>query len=144
MHVPDLAAAFAAIADALRTGGVLVFESRNPVARAWESWTREATYGDRDTPVGHLTEWLDLIEVGDDGRVVFDAHNLYDDGRDDVYRNELYFRSVEEITAALDAAGLMVHVMAGWKEEPFEPESRLMVFRAQKAGMLCEGRRPAL
>ncbi|TDD54496.1 class I SAM-dependent methyltransferase [Kribbella antibiotica] len=143
MHIPSLPSTFAAIAGALRTGGVLVFESRNPAARAWESWTREATYGDRDTAVGHLTEWLDLIEAGDDGRVVFDAHNLYDDGRDDVYRTELYFRSVAEITAALDAAGFMVQVMAGWKNEPFEPESRLMVFRAEKAG-LCEGRRPAL
>ncbi|MFB6724397.1 class I SAM-dependent methyltransferase [Kribbella sp. NPDC056345] len=131
MHIPDLATAFAAIAGALRTGGVLVFESRNPEARAWESWTREASYGDRDTPVGHLTEWLDLIEVSD-GRVVFDAHNLYDDGRDDVYRSELYFRSADEITAALETAGFVVGVTGGWHGEEFGPSSRLMVFRAEK------------
>ncbi|MFI5733897.1 class I SAM-dependent methyltransferase [Kribbella sp. NPDC051587] len=133
MHIPSLAPTFAAIAGALRKGGVLVFESRNPAARAWESWTREATYGDRDTPIGHLTEWLDLIEVSDDGRVVFDAHNLYDDGRDDVYRSELFFRSVEEISKALEEAGFTVNVYAGWHEQPFEPDSRLMVFRAEKA-----------
>ncbi len=131
MHIADLAPTFATIAGALRTGCVLVFESRNPEARAWESWTREASYGDRDTPVGHLTEWLDLIEVAD-GRVVFDAHNLYDDGRDDVYRNELYFRSAHEITAALEAAGFVVGVTGGWHGEEFGPSSRLMMFRAEK------------
>lgn len=131
MHIPDLPTALTALAGALRTGSVLAFESRNPEARAWESWTREATYGDRDTPVGHLTEWLDLIEVAD-GRVVFDAHNLYDDGRDDVYRNELYFRSIDEITAALKTAGFVVEVTAGWHGEEFGPSSRLMVFRAEK------------
>jgi len=129
MHIPELAPAFAAIAGALRPGGVLVFESRNPAVRAWESWTREATYGDRETPFGHLTEWLDLIEVSD-GRVVFDAHNRYDDGRDDVYRNELYFRSAAEITAALETAGFAVQISGGWHDEPFEAEPRLMVFRA--------------
>jgi SAM-dependent methyltransferase len=132
MHIPDLPAALTTLAGALRTGGVLVFESRNPVARAWESWTREATYGERDTPVGHLTEWLDLIEVAD-GRVVFDAHNLYDDGRDDVYRSELYFRSAAEISDALAAAGFSVQVLGGWHGETFTPESRLMIFRAEKA-----------
>ncbi|MFC9691715.1 class I SAM-dependent methyltransferase [Kribbella sp. NPDC056951] len=131
MHIPDLPAALTALAGALRDGGVLAFESRNPVARAWESWTREATYGERDTPIGHLTEWLDLIEVAD-GRVVFDAHNRYDDGRDDVYRNELYFRSLAEISDALDAAGFAVQVTAGWQGEPFSVDSRLMVFRAEK------------
>ncbi|TDC14414.1 class I SAM-dependent methyltransferase [Kribbella albertanoniae] len=131
MHIADLAPTFATIAGALRRGGVLAFESRNPEARAWQSWTREASYGDRDTPVGHLTEWLDLIEVAD-GRVVFDAHNLYDDGRDDVYRNELYFRSIDQISAALKAAGFVVEVKAGWHGEQFGPSSRLMVFRAEK------------
>ncbi|WP_344155193.1 class I SAM-dependent methyltransferase [Kribbella yunnanensis] len=131
MHIPDLPAALTALAGALRDGGVLAFESRNPAARAWESWTREATYGERDTPIGHLTEWLDLIEVAN-GRVVFDAHNQYDDGRDDVYRNELYFRSLAEISDALDAAGFAVQVTAGWQGEPFSVDSRLMVFRAEK------------
>ncbi|TDW14289.1 class I SAM-dependent methyltransferase [Kribbella kalugense] len=128
MHIDNQAEVFKRLAGALRPGGVISFESRNPAARAWEQWTREATYGERDTPAGHLREWLDLIEVAD-GRVIFDAHNVFPDGHDAVYRNTLYFRSAEEITADLDAAGFAdVTVDGGWHGEP--AGSRLMVFRA--------------
>ena len=118
------------LAGALRPGGVLSFESRNPAVRAWEQWTREATYGERDTPAGHLVEWLDLIEVAD-GRVVFDAHNVFPDGHDAVYRNTLYFRSPEAITADLRMAGFDgITVQGGWHGEPLTADSRLLVFRA--------------
>ncbi|MFC6162280.1 class I SAM-dependent methyltransferase [Kribbella jiaozuonensis] len=133
MHVGNQAEAFTALADALRPGGVISFESRNPAARAWEQWTREATYGERDTSVGHLVEWLDLIEVAD-GRVVFDAHNVFPDGHDAVYRNTLYFRSPEAITADLAAAGfvdIMVH--GNWQQEPATEDSRLLIFHATRS-----------
>src|SRR5205085_4732250 len=35
---------------ALRPGGHLVFESRNPADRAWERWNRETTYERFDSP----------------------------------------------------------------------------------------------
>jgi SAM-dependent methyltransferase len=132
MHIGNQAEVFKALADALRPGGVISFESRNPAARAWEQWTRETTYGERDTPVGHLVEWLDLIEVAD-GRVVFDAHNVFPDGHDAVYRNTLYFRSAEAITADLNAAGFAdITVRGGWRGEPRTPDSRLLIFHATK------------
>jgi SAM-dependent methyltransferase len=119
-----------ALVGALRPGGVISFESRNPARRAWEQWTREATYGERSTPVGHLREWLELIEVAD-GRVVFDAHNVFPDGSDRVFRNLLYFRTADEISADLGAAGFKdISVSGGWHGEEFTVESRLMVFRA--------------
>jgi predicted TPR repeat methyltransferase len=132
MHVGNQAEAFSALADALRPGGVISFESRNPAARAWEQWTREATYGERDTSVGHLVEWLDLIEVAD-GRVVFDAHNVFPDGHDAVYRNTLYFRSPEAITADLSQAGFTdITIHSGWHQQPLADDSRLLVVRATK------------
>ncbi|MEU4195836.1 class I SAM-dependent methyltransferase [Kribbella sp. NPDC026611] len=118
MHIADLGTALTAIAAALRPGGVFAFESRNPSARAWESWTREATYGERDTPIGHLTEWLDLIEVAPDGRVVFDAHNVFPNGSDRIYRNTLYFRSADALTTALGQAGFTATVDADWHGTP--------------------------
>jgi SAM-dependent methyltransferase len=47
MHLDtnDLATASRRIRDGLRPGGVLSFETRNPAAREWEEWTRQATYG---------------------------------------------------------------------------------------------------
>ncbi|NUR96373.1 MAG: methyltransferase domain-containing protein [Kribbellaceae bacterium] len=132
MHVAEHAAACTALAAALRPGGVFAFESRNPAARAWEQWTSEATYGERDTIAGHLKEWLELIEIAD-GRVVFDAHNVFEDGHDAVYRNVLYFRSPEEITEDLLAAGFSdVTIDGGWHDEPQTTESGLLVVRATK------------
>ncbi|GAA3134526.1 2-polyprenyl-3-methyl-5-hydroxy-6-metoxy-1,4-benzoquinol methylase [Kribbella aluminosa] len=132
MHVAEHADTVAAVAAALRPGGVFAFESRNPAVRAWEQWTSEATYGERDTVAGHLKEWLELIEIAD-RRVVFDAHNVFEDGHDAVYRNVLYFRSVEEITADLRAAGFSdVVVDGGWHGEPLAAKSRLLVVRATK------------
>ena len=132
MHISgdDFSPVLNSCAGALRTGGVITFESRNPAMRAWESWTRAETYGERDTVVGHLREWIEVTEV-DDGRVVFDAHNVFDDGRDAVYTTTLYFRTAEEIVAGLEAAGFgAVDVRAGWHDEPATDGSRLLVFRA--------------
>lgn len=131
MHVGDLAFVLRRLAAALRPGGVISFDSRNPAARVWEGWTRVATYDERGTPAGHLREWLELIEVAPDGRVVFDAHNVVPDGRDAVYRNTLYFRTVDAITGDLPAAGFDdITVRGGWHDEPLSRESRVMVFRA--------------
>ncbi|GAA1141682.1 class I SAM-dependent methyltransferase [Kribbella jejuensis] len=132
MHVAQHLPACTALAAALRPGGVFAFESRNPAARAWEQWTSEATYGERDTIAGHLKEWLELIEIAD-GRVVFDAHNVFEDGHDAVYRNVLYFRSAEEITEDLRTAGFSdITIKGGWHDEPLTTDSRLLVVRATK------------
>lgn len=120
------------LAAALRSGGTISFESRNPADRAWERWSRRATYSERDTPFGHLREWLDVTEV-DRGRVVFDAHNLFRDGREAIYTSVLYFRTAEEITSDLQHAGFKdVDVRGGWHSEPVTDESRVLIFRARK------------
>jgi SAM-dependent methyltransferase len=132
MHVAEFGATLSALAAALRPGGTFAFESRNPAARAWEQWTSEATYGERDTPVGHLKEWLELIEIAD-GRVTFDAHNVFEDGHDAIYRNVLYFRTPETITTALHTAGFThIQIHSNWHSEPLTPDSRLLVVRATK------------
>lgn len=122
----DLPATLAAIAGALRPGGTFGFESRNPAAREWERWTPEATTGERDTRVGRLREWLEVTEVAD-GRVVFDAHNVFEDGADRVYPNTLHFRTAEQFREALHAAGFAdVTWSGGWAPDT----SRVFVFRA--------------
>jgi SAM-dependent methyltransferase len=61
---------------ALRPGGYLAFESRNPEARAWEQWTRDATYTQSVTPDGPLEEWLEVVSVHD-GCVRMEGHNVF-------------------------------------------------------------------
>lgn len=134
MHISPEAypAVLGSLSDALRPGGVISFESRNPAARAWEQWTREATYSERDTPAGHLREWIEVTE-SDHGRVVFDAHNVFPDGTDAVYTTVLHFRTSDEITADLEQAGFTdIAVHGGWHDQPPLDDSRLLVVRATK------------
>lgn len=134
MHISPvhLPAALTSLAGALRRGGTLSFESRNPAYREWERWTPEATYGERATPVGHLREWLDVTDAGDD-HVVFDAHNVFPDGQDRVYTSILFFRTAEQFMAALDAAGFTdVAVCGDWHGAPVEESSPILVFRATR------------
>lgn len=116
----------------LSPGGVLGFESRNPAVREWTRWTREHTYGTRDTPSGPLTEWLQVTEVTDDGMVTFEAYNRFDaTGEQLVVRQTLAFRSREQIESDLAQAGLTVTaVWGGWRQEPVTPTARVMVFEA--------------
>ncbi|WP_169252641.1 class I SAM-dependent methyltransferase [Brevibacterium sp. 'Marine'] len=53
-----------AIRLCLRTGGRLVFETRDPADRAWERWTKEATH--RTVELGDLgvvEEWIETTNV---------------------------------------------------------------------------------
>ncbi|MBB6570697.1 class I SAM-dependent methyltransferase [Kribbella sandramycini] len=141
MHLADLPPVFTAIAAALRPGGVFAFESRTPMSRAWIHWTRESTYSERETPFGHLVEWLELISAppqsdfsisDEEIVVVFDAHNVFPSGEDRVFRNTLYFRSYPLVSAALRDAGLDVRADRNWSGETFTEDARLMVVRATR------------
>jgi len=120
------------IHDALRPGGLLVFESRNPDDRAWESWA-DSGRSSRDTSAGRLTEWLEVTSVTA-GEVTFAAHNLFDDtGEDAVYPTTLAFRSAEELTRQLSEAGLTVRrIDGGWSGEPVSTASRVLVVFAER------------
>lgn len=60
----DWAAALRGIYAALRPGGHLVFEVRDPARRAWERWTRANTYQSLDVPgTGRVETWWDLTRV---------------------------------------------------------------------------------
>jgi SAM-dependent methyltransferase len=134
MHVSpqDLSSTLTSLAGALRPGGTLSFESRNPAYREWERWTPEATYGERVTSVGRLREWLDVTEVRD-GRVVFDAHNVLPDGEDRVYTSILYFRGRAEFQRELEAAGFTDIDWAGdWHGAPVDDGSRILLLRARR------------
>lgn len=116
---------------ALRPGGVLAFESRNPDNREWESWHREATFERLDTPDGPMETWLDVTHVTQ-GRVSMLGHNVFTEtGEDLVVESELRFRSRGELTASLTAAGFSVEQVYGdWLSGPLNPASRVMIFVA--------------
>ena len=118
---------------ALRRGGHLAFESRNPEDRAWERWNRAATYEQFDSPNGPMESWLELVSVGN-GRVRFEGHNVFAaTGEVLVASSELRFRSLAELTGSLNASGFRVEQVYGdWKRGPLISTSRVMVFIAAR------------
>jgi SAM-dependent methyltransferase len=130
----DWASALRAIHAALRPGGWLAFESRNPQARAWEQWNRESTYAINDSPFGPIEEWLEVVSA-DESRVRMQGHNLFRaTGEVVVVDSELRFRKLDEIIGDLTQAGFVLeHVFGGWMREPFAPTSRMMIIVARRS-----------
>jgi SAM-dependent methyltransferase len=131
----DWLATLAAVHTALRPGGRLVFEARDPAKRAWEGWTEEATRSTTTIPgVGRVTDWVQVTEVVDDGRLVtFESPNIFEaDGTVITSRSTLRFRSREEIEESLRATGFAVEEV---RDAPDRP-GRELVF---VAGRLTPG-----
>jgi SAM-dependent methyltransferase len=129
----DWLTTLANIHAALRPGGHLAFESRNPEDRGWERWNRAASYGQFDTPYGAMESWVELVSVGN-GRVIFEGHNVFvSTGEVVVARSELRFRTLEEITRTLTDSGFTVeHVFGDWNKGALLSTSRVMIFVARR------------
>lgn len=92
--------------EALRPGGRLVFETRDPARQAWLGWTREQTRARTDVPgVGMVEKWHELTGVT--GQLVsfrtvvtFEA-----DGAVLTSESTLRFRPRDDVEHSLAAAG---------------------------------------
>jgi len=122
-----------ALYTALRSGGYLAFESRNPEVRAWEKWIRNETLEQIDTTFGAMESWLELVSV-ENGRVHFVGHNVFKSTGEDVLVNsELRFRTKAELADSLIKAGFSIEqVFGNWQRESFTETSRFMVFVARR------------
>lgn len=102
----DWAATLRGTRDALRPGGHLVFETRDPARRAWEQWTPELTRSVLDVPgVGVVEDWGKLTEVSRQF-VTFRSTTVF--RRDDLLiesTSTLRFRDRPEIEDSLVEAG---------------------------------------
>ena len=105
----DWAATLAAARASLRPGGHLVFESRDPARRAWEEWDRERSHTSAVvTGVGPVESWVEVLDVTGD-LVTFRETFVFDrDGAVLTSESTLRFRTREELTASVTAAGLEV------------------------------------
>ena len=94
------------IRAALRPGGVLVFETRDPDRRAWEQWTPELTRTVVDIPdVGEVESWESVTAV--EGPLVsFVSMTVFRrDGVEIESRSTLRFRERGEIEESLQQTG---------------------------------------
>lgn len=122
------------ISRGLRPGGILVFENRNPEARAWEQWNDELK--ERTTPVGRLRESLVTDPPDEDGVVVMHCHNEFvDEGTVLDFDQPLQFRGHAQLVRDLAAAGLVVKATyRDWSQRPFDGghDQPLMIFLTKK------------
>ncbi len=128
---PDWARSLADVRQAMRTGDILAFESRNPAARAWLDWTSQRS-STRSTAHGSLREWSEAEEIAP-GQIRLTAHNWFEKTGDHVVETSLLtFREREVIGRQLAAAGFKVEaVYRDWSRAAFTGEAALMVFEAR-------------
>lgn len=115
--------------EALRPGGHLVFETRDPARRAWEAWNREDSYGVTDVPgFGTVESWVELTEVT--GQLVtFRWHYTYNGGKKRrTSVSTLRFRERHEIETELADHG---YVLEDVRDAPDRP-GREFVFVARR------------
>lgn len=105
----SFAATLAAAHAALRPGGHLVFEVRNPARRAWEGWTPAQT---RTSVVvegtGAVEAWTEVTSVALPLVSFRQTYRFADDGAVLVSESTLRFRGRDELEGVSTAAGFIV------------------------------------
>jgi SAM-dependent methyltransferase len=115
--------------EALRPGGHLVFETRDPARRAWEEWTRENSYRVTEIPgVGSVESWVELIEVSWPLVTFRWTYGFAVDGQVLTSDSTLRFREREEVERDLVAHGYAVDDV---RDAPDRP-GREFVFLARR------------
>jgi len=123
-------AALATFRAHLAPNGRIVFETRNPTARAWDVWDA-APPSTVEVPDGRAYR-VDYDVIAERGELVEFAENMVWDSGETV-RNvaTLRFASLERLTELLTESGLAVdHVHGAWDSSPVTPTSPELIITA--------------
>ena len=126
---PDWEATLSAAYQALRPGGHLVLETRDPAYAAWQEWNRAASYSVTEIEdVGAVETWVELTAVS--GPLVSFRWTCVfaSDGEVLTSDSTLRFRERNEVEAALVAHGYVVDEVRGAPDRP----GREIVFLARR------------
>jgi SAM-dependent methyltransferase len=130
----ELRAFLAAARRALTVGGRLAFETRNPLARAWESWTSASVTELRDAG-GNLVRVSGEVDSIDGEYVTF-TQSYAVDGRPEpmISRSTLRFIPAERLDHLLTESGFVVDERYGdWDRSLFTPSSPEIITVARPA-----------
>ena len=117
------------IYGALRPGGHLVFETRDPARQAWLEWSRAASHRITDIPgVGAVEHWVDVLDVSGPLVMFRGTYKFASDGQVLTSDSTLRFRECDEIEAALTSHAYVVEEI---RDAPDRP-GREFVFFARR------------
>jgi SAM-dependent methyltransferase len=118
------------IHNALRPGGMLVFETRDPAYEAWRQWNRETSYTITEVDgLGRVESWEELTGV-ELPLVSFRSTCVFPDGEVVTSDSTLRFREREEVDADLDRHGYVLEDVRGAPDRP----GREFVYFARRRG----------
>jgi hypothetical protein len=114
---------------ALRPGGHLVLETRDPTKRAWHEWSRAASYKVTESEgVGAVESWVEMIDVSGPLVTFRGTYVFASDGQVLTSDSTLRFRERDEVEAALVAHGYTVKEVRSAPDRP----GREFVFFARR------------
>ncbi|MFG1947966.1 class I SAM-dependent DNA methyltransferase [Nonomuraea sp. NPDC048826] len=126
----DWAATLRGVRAALRPGGVLAFETRDPARRAWLEWDRARTHAVTDIPgAGRVESWCDVLDVSGPLVTFRQTYVFETDGAVLTSDSTLRFREREEVEGSLRATCFRVEDVRGAPDRP----GREFVFIARTA-----------
>jgi SAM-dependent methyltransferase len=120
-----LRTSLAAIRLALTNNGRFAFETRNPLARAWERWTPENAVEVTDAE-GATVRISTQVETRFDGRIVSFTHTFTSPAWDQpqLSRSTLRFLDADLLSSFLADAGLAIEEQFGdWDRRPLSDKS---------------------
>ena len=115
----EWSATLTGIRTALRPGGRLVFESRDPLRRAWRDWTREVS--ERSTSIpgdGTVVSWVELIDVQPELVSFRWNYEFQSDGTVMTSDSTLRFRSHAALADSLRQSGFQVDEVRDAPDRP--------------------------
>jgi SAM-dependent methyltransferase len=124
--------ALAALHRALRPGGHLAFEARDPVAREWEQWI-PANARTVATGAGTVEQWIEVDDVRDGIVAYRNCYRFVARDEEVVSPGRLRFRTRAELTQSLIAAGFAVDAIYGdWDRRPVSADTRELIVMATR------------
>jgi SAM-dependent methyltransferase len=122
----DWAATLRGVHDALRPGGHLVFETRDPAERAWQDWNHAASHKVTQLHgVGAVESWVEVIDVTGPLVTFRWTYVFASDGTVLTSDSTLRFRERDEVEATLVAQGYAVQEV---RDAPDRPGKEFVFF----------------
>lgn len=123
---------------ALKPGGWLAFESRNPAGMGADAWDEQSTRETQPHPDGgEFTSWLEVVGIEHDDAdgplITARGHNIFPDGRHVSADEPLRYRPLPVLRESLQQSGFEIEEVWGdWDRSPVEEDSPELIVLARK------------